>query len=164
MINNKLTLDTNQMALQELINFRKLVYKTISQPPHSASDYNEFQLVKEFLLDLILVLIFFKKYEPKNIFFNQENQDDLEKKKQDEYQLDKFISINGLIRGLVYDDHYQLSNNNFILSCSKTFFPIYMSPTIRGSDFKEKSCEPLQELFLIDHLFLKRTMLLGHLA
>lgn len=117
MIKNKLTLDTNQMALQELINFRKLVYKTISQPPHLASDYDEFQVVKEFLLDLILVLILFKKYEPKNIFFNQENKDDLEKKKQDEYQLDKFISINGLIRGLVYDSHYSLSNNNFILSC-----------------------------------------------
>lgn len=118
MINNKLTLDTNQMALQELINFRKLVHKTISQPSNlNAYDYDEFQVVEEFLLDLILVLIFFKKYEPKNIFFKQENQDDLEKKKQDEYQLDKFISINGLIRGLVYDSHYNLSNNNFILSC-----------------------------------------------
>ena len=118
-IKNKITLDTNLIVVQELTNFPKLVIGVRSSAGHilNANDYQKDDILKAFLLDLILVLMLFKKDEPKNLFFNQENKYDLNKKQNDEHQLDKFISITGGIRGLVYDKHFNFSSPNFMLEC-----------------------------------------------
>ena len=76
-IKNNITLDTNEIVLQELTNFPKLVIGVRSSASRilNANDHQKVQILEEFLLDLILVLMLFKKDEPKNLFFNQEYKD-----------------------------------------------------------------------------------------
>ena len=118
-IKNNITLDTNEIVLQELTNFPKLVIGVRSSASRilNANDHQKVQILEEFLLDLILVLMLFKKDEPKNLFFNQEYKDNLNRKRIDERQLEKFTTITGGIRGLVYDKHFNFSNSNFMLEC-----------------------------------------------
>ena len=73
-IKNNITLDTNEIVLQELTNFPKLVIGVRSSVSHilNANDHQKDEILHDFLLDLILVLMLFKKDEPKNLFFNQE--------------------------------------------------------------------------------------------
>ena len=109
--------------IKELINFSNLLSYELSSKYRGEfhgitdNDYGANQdIINNHLLDLILILILFKKNDPSNDFFSNDVLLDSKKNESDEAKLCDFLN-EGNVKGLVYDRDVTYSSTNFILIC-----------------------------------------------